>query len=485
MKKILFLLYLLLVTGISFGQPGTYPESFKQNASCETSAVYMMNEAVHGLLIVQRIFENDNQTLNKYADKESQRINFYGNEDLPKNVFEDPEHWFYAVTPYEWLKSINTRCSSKSSNITSKLNDTKTLLESINQMRFSLDDAMRTKDLSKLDEITTVYKMMENAAQQCENLLSQRNQLQGMLSENLNTFSPIQQDLIKTISPLYIAAEQLILAIRSDNEPKVRKQLASLIEANKVLIAKQTNIISALAKSSGKSQVQISLSIENIKARTSELLKEANAYLGDAAFDNKYSAYGRNYYYYNVKLLSLFNKYGKGLVFELNQLLILIDAQYHGFLELPHYVKIIYPEKQLEVERAVVKTEKVEVLPTELRNRRVVQRQQSITADGPECLIEISDNQEVDGDIVSINFNGTWIIENYPLKKEALKIPIILNREGQNFLLLHAENEGTTPPNTILINYTLNGQRKRVILNSTVKESEMIQIKPNIKKSGQ
>ena len=480
-----YLLQILLICFVTFSlnaQPGTYPESLKQSASCESGSVYMMNESMHGLLIVQRIFENDNQTLNKYADHESQQINFYGNEDLPKNVFEDPDHWFYAITPYEWFAAIEGRCSSVNSGMPtgtiSKLEDAKTTLDQINQMRFTIDNELRNRDLNKLDDITAVYKMMETAATQCDHLLDIRNQLETILRSKVSKLNADQEFLIKLLEPLYKASEQLMLAVRADNEAKVKAQLTALNVAYKEFQAKKAAI-----KFSSKNDIIPNFSepfLQNIDSKVAELIKEAKEYLGDSPFDAKYAAYGRNYYYYNVRLLSLFNKYGKGMVFEMNQLLLQANIPYSGFLELPHYVKIIYPEKRPELERSLVTTETVEVLPEQLRNRRVVQRQQSITADGLECVLEISDNQEEDGDIVSINFNGKWIIENYHLRKEPIKLPIMLNKQGKNYLLLHAENMGTVPPNTIAIRYKLNGKTKKIILNSSDKESEMIQIKPNI-----
>ncbi|HNA41238.1 MAG TPA: hypothetical protein PLP81_04050 [Saprospiraceae bacterium] len=485
MKLLLSVIVSILAVCSVYAQPGTYPESLKQSASCSMSAVYMMNESVHGLLIVQRIFENDNQTLNKYVDLESQKINFYGNEDLPKNVFDDPDHWFYAVSPIDWYSNIQKRCgSSASSGLSatagSKLRETRLLLDDINKMRFTIDDELRKRDLSKVDEINAVYKTLEQAAQQCDQLLALRNQLQAALPANTSRLKPDQLELVNNLNAVYKASEQLILAVRDDKEKIVKKQLSELQTAYKNFQMKRI----AMTRTAHSTGANVELNFENIAKKTETLIQEAKAYLGDSPFDSKYAAYGRNYFYYNVKMLSLFNKYGKGIVYEMTQLFLLSGISYHGFLELPHYVKIIYPEKRLEVERSVVKTETVEELPETLRSRRVVNKQRLIVADGPECVLEISDNQEVDGDIISINYNGKWIIENYPLQKEAVKLPILLNTEGKNYLLLHAENQGTIPPNTILIRYKYEGRFKRVILNSTDKESEMIEIKPNIVKKG-
>ena len=468
---------------VAEAQPGSYPEGYQNTTTCDNAAVYMMNEAMHGLLIIQRIFENDNQTINQYANLDSRKINFYGNEDLPKNVFADPEHLFYAVTPYDWLKVIDQRCltGKKSLNnaVQLDLKDIKQLLDDINQMRFTLDEAMRTKDLNKADQLSEVYALMEKAAGYCDRLLDLRNRLQTKIPIVITSLNVDQQAFLKNLLPLYKSAEQLIMNVRKDDEPKVRLQLKLLKES----VGKLTNqdaLVKKLTLNLKKEAAdRFALAYTNILSKATAIIKEADEYLLDSPINEQYKAYGRNYYYYNVKMLSLFNRYGKGLAAEVNQILLYGNIPVPGVFELPHYVKIIYPEKRPEVVRSKVETEVVAALPENLRNRRVIQRQHAIIADGPDCMLEIYDNQEADGDIVSINYNGVWVIENYLLRKEPLQIPILLNKDGENFLLLHAENTGKIPPNTIAINYIYKGKKKRVVLNSSLKESEMIRIEPN------
>lgn len=483
MKHLVLLIFLLVFSIKAEAQPGSYPEGYQNTTSCDNAAVYMMNEAMHGLLIIQRIFENDNQTLNQYANLDSRKINFYGNEDLPRNVFADPEHLFYAVTPYDWLKVIDQRCSAGKKGldpaILTDLKDIKQLLDDINEMRFTLDDGMRSKDLNKSDQLSDVYGMMEKAASYCDRLLELRYKLETKIPATITNLTPDQQNFFKSILPLYKSAEQLITSIRKDDEPKVKDQLKKLKESLAKINSQQDlvkKISLKLVKDNGD---KFNQSYANVTAKASAIIKEAEEYLLDTPINEQYKAYGRNYYYYNVKLLSLFNRYGKGLAAEVNQLFLYGNFQTPGVMELPHYVKIIYPEKRPEVVRTKVETETVAALPENLRNRRVIQRQHAIIADGPDCMLELYDNQEEDGDIVSINYNGVWVIENYLLRKEALKIPVLLNKDGENFLLLHAENTGKVPPNTIAINYIYKGKKKRVVLNSSLKESEMIRIEPN------
>ncbi|HRG65739.1 MAG TPA: hypothetical protein PLV12_08040, partial [Saprospiraceae bacterium] len=87
------------------------------------------------------------------------------------------------------------------------------------------------------------------------------------------------------------------------------------------------------------------------------------------------------------------------------------------------------------------------------------------------------DHMVVDGDIVSINYNGDWILEKVELERGSKKFKLQLNKEGRNFLLLHADNVGKRPPNTIGIRYTYRGEDKEVILKSDYNTSELIELK--------
>ncbi|HMG15583.1 MAG TPA: hypothetical protein VK590_09060, partial [Saprospiraceae bacterium] len=279
MKALYFVIFLMMFGIVAEAQPGSYPEGYQNTTTCDNAAVYMMNEAMHGLLIIQRIFENDNQTINQYANLDSRKINFYGNEDLPKNVFADPEHLFYAVTPYDWLKVIDQRCltGKKSLNnaVQLDLKDIKQLLDDINQMRFTLDEAMRTKDLNKADQLSEVYALMEKAAGYCDRLLDLRNRLQTKIPIVITSLNVDQQAFLKNLLPLYKSAEQLIMNVRKDDEPKVRLQLKLLKES----VGKLTNqdaLVKKLTLNLKKEAAdRFALAYTNILSKATAIIKEA------------------------------------------------------------------------------------------------------------------------------------------------------------------------------------------------------------------
>ena len=91
-------------------------------------------------------------------------------------------------------------------------------------------------------------------------------------------------------------------------------------------------------------------------------------------------------------------------------------------------------------------------------------------------MIKIWDDDKVDGDVVSLNLNGIWILKNYRLKKQAKNIIIDLP-EDSNELILYAESLGEMPPNTAAISIW-NGKEKikSLVLNSDKGRNEAIKI---------
>lgn len=86
------------------------------------------------------------------------------------------------------------------------------------------------------------------------------------------------------------------------------------------------------------------------------------------------------------------------------------------------------------------------------------------------------DHKIIDKDIVSLSFNGEWIIEKFEISEKPKPFTLKLNVEGKNFLLLHADDMGRQPPATIALSYTYKGKRELIVLNSDTVKSEVIEI---------
>lgn len=89
--------------------------------------------------------------------------------------------------------------------------------------------------------------------------------------------------------------------------------------------------------------------------------------------------------------------------------------------------------------------------------------------------IEIWDNDQEDGDMVSIMLNNRWILRGVKVTKNKMKIEIPLI-EGENKLVFHADNLGTSPPNTAALSFNDGMDYQTIILNSNFDKSEAVRI---------
>ena len=78
---------------------------------------------------------------------------------------------------------------------------------------------------------------------------------------------------------------------------------------------------------------------------------------------------------------------------------------------------------------------------------RKLKRTKRIVVYSKDIRIRLWDINQEDGDIVSVNLNGEWVVANYMLTNEGEYFNFKL--DGQvNYLVLHAHNLGEIPPNT-------------------------------------
>ena len=160
MKHIFFVSIFLCLATFSFAQNPS-----KTSVKALNNYVQFTNESIHGMMIAHRIFENINQEVNRSVDFPSEQINFYGNKDLPKNLFLDPEQWFYQISPYQWYKIAKTESRFLKSNEAQTLNahadNIKKIIDRTNKLRFQLDDFIKNSDLQIPKNQTEIFRQME------------------------------------------------------------------------------------------------------------------------------------------------------------------------------------------------------------------------------------------------------------------------------------------------------------------------------------
>lgn len=75
------------------------------------------------------------------------------------------------------------------------------------------------------------------------------------------------------------------------------------------------------------------------------ILKLGNELVTAPVLAEEYKLYGNYYFYYNVRIVEKFNRYGNGFVGLLNNMIDIEQLPVPHRLEFPHYFKVIYPKE--------------------------------------------------------------------------------------------------------------------------------------------
>ena len=133
------------------------------------------------------------------------------------------------------------------------------------------------------------------------------------------------------------------------------------------------------------------------------------------------------------------------------------------------YIRYVEPkEKDMAADTPLAKARQM--------TKREIKIGQTIQVKSKNLEVFIYDHKKLDGDIVSINFEGRWILKDYEL--QAKKYALRLDLEGEEpYLLLYANNLGKEPPNTVALTISDGLSQQEVILNSDLKSCDIIYFK--------
>lgn len=92
--------------------------------------------------------------------------------------------------------------------------------------------------------------------------------------------------------------------------------------------------------------------------------------------------------------------------------------------------------------------------------------------------LDVYDNGEVDGDIISIFYNGGLILNTQKLTHKSIRINVVLDSTKEyNEVSMYAENLGLIPPNTALLVISDGVSKYNVRLSSNLETNATIRIK--------
>ena len=458
-RKLLFLFLFLPILGTA-----QISSIQQKELSALNNYLHFSNESTHGLLTAHRLLETFNQKVNKYVDLESKQLNFYSNADLPADIFEDPEHWFYDVSPYTWydrsMMGGKILPPATAGQLRKEMDKMKAIITRVNAIRFDLEGLTKEEDLKERKNLAQIYKTLEEVVTLYDDYNAAKKRLKKAIQKRYAALNIVNDN--KELGNI-IAIHENIRAFLEGVRVEDDNNLTALIQhlKNNLTTAKSFNITDR--------------NYQNVLQKAQAFADVAQKYLGNTGFPLTYRLYGRGYYYYNMEMVAKFNRYGSGLVKDLNEWVISKNYPALVQLEEPHFFKVIYPKKEVP-KVAKVETIKPSGIPQKLGDRAVVIKQNQITVAPGTITIEVYDHQLADGVVISLNYNGHWILKDYQLRRRARKMTLPLKPGNENYLILHAVNMGTKPPNTATLSYTYNGERKSIVMESNLNESEMIKI---------
>lgn len=89
--------------------------------------------------------------------------------------------------------------------------------------------------------------------------------------------------------------------------------------------------------------------------------------------------------------------------------------------------------------------------------------------------VDLYDDGDIDGDIVSVYYNGKAVLSNKKLTDKPITLNLTAdNDKSENELLIYAENEGNIPPNTALMVVTEGNTRTEVRITSDAKKNGVV-----------
>jgi hypothetical protein len=479
MIKLSWVLGLMLIVSCSFGQAANAkPQDTKAKIDAINKYVDFVNESIHGMFMVNRLLVEYNMDLNKYVDLESEKINNYSNKDLPLDIFEDKDHWFYEISPYELLnqakkQSVALDPSDKAAldNLSQKF---LAIIKSSNQLRLDMDKVSQGVDFSKKENIDIVYRKLEEGLKHFSDFYKTQIEFEKLVEQiKSKTISPTLsfKPFYDSMSKLHKSSETILMKVRA-KEVEALDQIIKMNSQNLVEY-KQSKFESL---TSNKILIpKLKLAFDNSIKLGEDINVLSQNFLKNDVIPSKYKSYGRFYFYYNVEMISKFNKYGSGMATEMNNLIQTAALPLVKFTELPHLFQIIYPKKIVTTD-VIKASDDVVSLPTTVKERTVVNNKKTMRVESDVVEIQLYDHMIADGDVVSINFNGDWILEKEELERGSKTVKLKLNPEGKNYLLLHADNVGKRPPNTMALSYKFRGDKVEIVLKSDNNVSEMIEI---------
>lgn len=142
-------------------------------------------------------------------------------------------------------------------------------------------------------------------------------------------------------------------------------------------------------------------------------------------------------------------------------------------------VKNSVPKNENSVAESEIKNQHL-ITPTikgfQSRRKDIVK---TITIEQPTFHLSFYDNGEIDGDSITVFYNGKIVLSHQRLTDKPISLTLSLDKNApQNIITMYADNLGTIPPNTALMIVTDGNKRYEVRIESDTEKSGSVIFEP-------
>lgn len=139
-----------------------------------------------------------------------------------------------------------------------------------------------------------------------------------------------------------------------------------------------------------------------------------------------------------------------------------------------YFLKTPKPADEVKKDTVFIVKE-IKTADTQPKDERQIITKGTLKLKSKTVEVTVWDAATADGDIISLNLNGKWVVENLKLNNCKNEFVFELN-PGENTLIMKAENLGSSPPNTAKFQFKC-GENKQVIqLRSDMGYSEQLKL---------